>query len=172
MPPPARKILRLGVVPYLNALPLVAEDPRARWIPHPPAQLVRQLKKGAIEAGLLPSLACARDRSLAGIGASCIASRGPVGSVRLFLRVPLRGVRVVRLDPDSVTSVALLKILCERVWNIRSRFVRSASHPDAVLRIGDAGLRDMPGWRCPLRVRQWRAPSRTVRSMAAFCRPT
>ncbi len=110
--------------------------------------LVGDLARGRIDAGLLPSLAFLRDSRFVLLAGPVIASRGPVESVRLFCRVPLARVRTVDCDADSMTSVGLLTILCRRVWRIRPRLLKQGSagarRADAVLRIGDAGMREPP----------------------------
>ena len=73
------------------------------------------------------------------------------------LRIPPGAVLVVVLHAQH--DVAALGVV-ERSRGCRRR-VRAM--PSA---------RDSPGYRWPLNVRQCRAPSRTVRSMAAFCRST
>ncbi len=122
-----------------------------RFIERAPARLVGELSRGRVDAALLPSLAYARDEKLFLVRGPCIASRGPVGSVRLFCRKPLVRVRRIAVDPDSVTSVGLLEILCARVWGIRPRLVpgrgEALGQADAVLWIGDAALRE-PSFLC------------------------
>lgn len=135
-------MIRLGIVPYLNARPLLTRAAGVRFVRRPPVALVGALAAGRIDAGLLPSLAYARHPEWVLVGRVGIASRGPVGSVRLFCRVPLARVRRLAVDPDSVTSVALLRILCVRRFHVRPRFVSDAVGADAALWIGDRGLRE------------------------------
>lgn len=144
----AARPLRLGIVPYLNARPLAAPVAGVRWSEAPPARLVERLARGKIDAGLLPVLAYARDPSLRLVRGPVIASRGPVGSVLLFCRTPLARARRIAAEPGSVTSVALLSILCRRRWGIDPGIVPwsrlPAARADAVLRIGDDALRRSP----------------------------
>lgn len=114
-------------------------------------RLAADLAAGRIDAGLLPTLAFARDPGFLLLPGPVIASRGRVDSVRLFCRVPLARVRRIDCDADSMTSVGLLRILCDRVFRIRPRFLgqgtRAARSADAALRIGDAGMR-APRYAC------------------------
>ena len=105
--------LRLGVVSYLNVEPMirgVKGDPRFELRAAVPSRIAEMLHAGEVDLGVIPSIeyACGDYAIVPGIG---IASRGPVGSVHLFHRVPVEEVRRVALDTSSRTSVALARIL-------------------------------------------------------------
>jgi chorismate dehydratase len=76
-----------------------------------------------------------------------IASRGPVASVALFTSRPIADVRSIALDTSSRTSVALVRVLCSRVFRIAPTLERRGpeitdmlAHADAALIIGDTAL--------------------------------
>ena len=107
-------MLVLGSVPYANARPLLAgldADPGVRLVLEPPSLLARRLAAGELDAALVPSIEALRDPRRVVVPAGCIASRGPVASVSLFHRAPLRPGARVGLDASSLTSAALARIL-------------------------------------------------------------
>jgi predicted solute-binding protein len=142
--------VRLGAVSYLNVRPLVFgldRRPEVRLRFDVPSVCARLLETGEIDLGMVPSithLARPADRLVPGV---CIASDGPVESVALFLRVPMRDVRTLALDTSSHTSAALTRILCARRFGIAPSFVPASpdlsamlAGADAALLIGDPGL--------------------------------
>jgi chorismate dehydratase len=141
--------LRLGVVSYLNAVPLVhglEGDPRFTLVRDVPSRIAERLHAGEIDLGMIPSVEyAAGDYAIVpGIG---IASRGPVRSVNLFHRRPVADVRHVALDASSRTSVALAKILLRERLGHDPQY-RTMGPPveemlaaaDAALVIGDPAL--------------------------------
>src|SRR5262245_18266802 len=109
--------LRVGVVPYLNALPLtyglehrseitLTSDVRSAH--------VERLRAGALDVALVSSVELfenPRYRMIPGLG---VASRGPVESVLLFGHVPPERARSLSLDTSSRTGVALARIVLEQ----------------------------------------------------------
>lgn len=139
--PPSR---RLGAVGYLNARPLtwaLDRDPK-RWdIRYDlPAVCASLLAGGDIDLGLVPSIEYLRSPSYRLIPGVGIGSRGPVGSVALYTRVPLNQVRRIGIDTSSRTSVALLRILCRRRFEIDPEFVPHVPDLAAMTRAYEAGL--------------------------------
>lgn len=136
--------VRLGAVAYLNARPLTWALDRApeRWrirydVPSVCASL---LHAGDVDLGLIPSveyLQAPDYRIVPGVG---IGSRGPVRSVALFTRAPLRAIRRIALDTSSRTSVALVKVLCRHRFRIDPAFVPHGPDLDAMTRGADAAL--------------------------------
>jgi predicted solute-binding protein len=143
--------IRLGAVNYLNVRPLVhgldghADRVRLRF--DVPSECARLLAAGAIDLGMVPSITHVDrpgDRIVPGV---CIGSDGPVASVALFTRKPMRDVTRIALDTSSRTSAALTRILCARRFEIDPVFIpRPPDLPsmladaDAALLIGDPAL--------------------------------
>ncbi len=80
-----------------------------------------------------------------------IASRGPVASVALFARREVADIRSISLDTSSRTSVALVRVLCARVFGIAPTFeshgpdlAEMLTRADAALIIGDKALLQEP----------------------------
>ena len=143
-PSQRRAPVRLGAVDYLNVRPLVhgleryPERVTLRFdVPSVCAQL---LDEGRIDLGMIPSIAYLNrpgDRIVPGV---CIGSDGPVASVALFHRRPMRDVRSIALDTSSRTSAGLVRILCARRFNISPTFVPHEPDLEAMLAAADAAL--------------------------------
>lgn len=147
--------LRLGVVSYLNAEPLVAGlegDAGFELVRDVPSQVAERLHAGQVDLGMIPSVEYARG-DYAVVPGVAIASNGPVRSVRLLLRRPLAQVRTVALDLCSRTSQALARVLLRERLGYDPVYVEMAPEPsrmlekaDAALLIGDPALyMDEPG---------------------------
>ena len=144
----------LGAVSYLNARPVVfglesSPDFAVRF--DVPSQCAELLHAGAIDVGLIPSIEYLRPRGrtapYAIVPDLAIASNGPVASVAIFTTRPMADVRSIALDTSSRTSVALVRVLCPRVFGIRPGLNHQApdlggmlAQCDAALIIGDNAL--------------------------------
>jgi len=134
--------LRLGVVSYLNAVPLVyglEGEARFTLVRDVPSRIAERLHAGEIDLGMIPSVEyAAGDYAIVpGIG---IASRGAVRSVNLFHRRPVADVRRVALDASSRTSVALAKILLRERLGHDPEYVTMGPPVEDMLRSADAAL--------------------------------
>jgi predicted solute-binding protein len=141
--------VRLGAVNYLNVRPLVhGLDARPDLVSlrfDVPSICARLLAEGAIDLGMIPSIAYRpSERIVPGV---CIGSDGPVASVCLFTRRPVREITSIALDTSSETSATLTRILSVRAFEIAPRFLSHApdlpsmlAKADAALLIGDAAL--------------------------------
>jgi chorismate dehydratase len=141
--------VRLGAVGYLNAKPLVyglAGSPRFDVRFDVPARCADLLHEGTIDVGLIPSIEYVNgDYRI--VPDLAIASCGPVASVAIYTTRPMRDVRSIALDTSSRTSVALVKVLCARVFRIQPALERHGpelgemlAEADAALLIGDNAL--------------------------------
>jgi chorismate dehydratase len=134
---------RVGSVDTLNAVPLtrgLESEIQYAW----PSQLAEQLRRDELDAALVSLaevLLTDRYDILDGIA---VASLGEVKSVVLAHRKPLAELREVHLDPASITSANLVKVLlAER--GLKPEFkplpaYTAAPDLDAVLLIGDRAL--------------------------------
>lgn len=118
---------RLGLVSYFNTAPLRYRleellPSEIEILYAPPAILNRLIAKGELEAGLISSLAYAKNqKDLALLPDVSISATGRVGSVLFFYRGPLKALsgQTVALTPESATSVALLKLLLEDFYGLK-----------------------------------------------------
>jgi chorismate dehydratase len=145
---------RLGVVSYLNALPLYrtletrGEVEVARVVP---SKLAAMLEAGACDAAIMPVVDFLRGVGEAIISDACIGTKkegaGAVRSVLLFHRAPIEALKSVAVDTSSHSSVALLRVLLADAYRVLPPFHEHAPNlaqmlqkHEAALLIGDAAL--------------------------------
>jgi chorismate dehydratase len=144
-------VLRLGVVEYLNARPLVygldRQPARFHLRYDVPSRCAALLHERAIDLGTIPSIEYLRGRDYRVVPGVAIGCDGPVDSVAIFSHVPIDRVRTLALDLASRTSVALARVLCHRHFDVAPVFRPMAQDPaamlaacDAAVVIGDAAL--------------------------------
>lgn len=153
--------MRVGRIPYVNCYPVYGAIDRgivplsAEIIEGVPTALNAYMAAGKLDVSVISAVEYARDAQryllLPDLAISC---DGPVRSVVLFSKRPaseLSGRRVL-VSRSSMTSVALLELLFNHVWDARPSFIPadaeltdiarfSAADHDARLVIGDAALR-------------------------------
>ena len=138
--------VRLGAVGYLNARPLVyGLDASSQFdlrfdVPSKCAEL---LHEGAIDLGLIPSIEYNHPitrSEYAIVPDLAIASNGPVASVAIYSRRAIQDVGAIALDTSSRTSVALVRVLCKRVFKITPRLEHRGPDLDEMLAACDAAL--------------------------------
>ncbi len=152
--------MRVGRIPYINCYPVYGAIDRGivdldgELVTGIPSVLNGMMARGDLDVSVVSAVEYARDASryllLPDLAISC---RGPVRSVLLFSRRPaseLTGRRVI-LSRSSMTSVALLELLFDGVWQARPDFAPgdaeladlaafAREEHDARLVIGDAAL--------------------------------
>jgi chorismate dehydratase len=134
--------LRLGVVSYLNAEPLVyglAGEPGFALERDLPSRVAARLAAGELDLGMIPAAAYA-DGDYAIVPGVAIGSRGPVRSVRLYHRGGLGGVRRVALDTSSRTSVVLARVLLHEILGREVETIAAAPDLGAMLQAADAAV--------------------------------
>ena len=136
--------MRVGSVPYLNAVPLTRgiED---QIVLAPPSQLAQLLREGKLDAALVSVTEALFNDAYDVLDGIAVASLGEVKSVFLAHKKPLDEVDLIFCDQASLTSVSLLKVLlAER--GLRPEFrpllnYEDAAFHDYVLLIGDPALK-------------------------------
>jgi len=152
--------IRLAVVRYLNAVPLVqgldaADD--LTLIRVVPSRIADMLSAGEADLGLVSVIDAARaDPPLALLPeAGMIGCDGPTLTVRVFSRVPPERITTLHADTDSHTSVALAQVVLVGRFGVRvpvvdfdpREFSGRASPddwPETVLLIGDKVVAGSP----------------------------
>ena len=136
--------IRVGVVEYLNARPLVyGLDSRPDLFSlrfDVPARCAALLHDGSVDLALLPVIEYLRRPDYRVVPDLAVASTGPVASVALFTTRPATAIRSIAIDASSRTAVALLRVLCAQWFEIEPKFV--TMHPDlqAMLKRCDAAM--------------------------------
>jgi chorismate dehydratase len=139
---------RVASVPYVNAMPLVdglSHDISVAF--DLPSRLPAVLESGDADAVLVSSvyaLSLPGARVADGVG---IVSDGAVESVRVFSRGPLGEVRRLALDPASMTSNLLARLVLKEVYGVcpeaepvSGGLEAMLDGSDAAVLIGDAGM--------------------------------
>ena len=134
---------RVGSVPYLNAVPLTRglED-EIQFLP--PAELARLLQAKDLDAALVSVTEVLTHDGYDILDGIAVAGLGEIKSVFLAHKQPLEEVERIWLDPDSLTSVNLLKVLLAEK-GLKPVFETLTDHSlapekDAVLLIGNPAI--------------------------------
>jgi chorismate dehydratase len=148
---------RIAASSYLNTVPLIwsfthGERQREAELvtDAAPARCADMLKRGEVDAALVPVIEYQRMSGLSLVPEVCVGSRRRVRSVVLVVREEigdLRRVRSVALDTSSRTSAALVRIIFgqflgfEPEWRPRPPDLAAMlTETDAALIIGDPGM--------------------------------
>jgi chorismate dehydratase len=138
--------MRVGRIPYINCYPVYGAIDRGvvslngELVDGVPTELNRQMAAGALDVSVISAVEYARDaKRYLLLPDLSICSDGPVRSVVLFSKRPaseLHGRRVL-VSRSSMTSVALLELLFEDVWDAKPAFVPSDAELSDVARFGE-----------------------------------
>jgi len=147
---------RIGMINFINTAPLyevwqqTVHRPEWRIVEATPAVLNRLLYEDQIDLGIVSSHEyVAHPRRYRILPDLSITASGPVGSVFLFSRVPVKKLsgHLVLLSDQSQTSVHLVKIILEEFYKVKPKYLTgnvAAADPaahSAALAIGDDALR-------------------------------
>jgi chorismate dehydratase len=116
-----------------------------------PAELNERLRRGDLDVSVISVMEAAlRPEAYHLLPDLAIACDGPVESVLLLCRRPVEELegRTVSLTPHSLTSAYLVKLLLDKAYHVRPRFVPGSVGRDASawLLIGDEALRSAPAY--------------------------
>lgn len=149
-----RSRLRLGIVPYLNVLPLLEglseTFPEENWVRATPRDLATHLREGTVDVAIVSVYEGIR-AGYAFVPGAALGSEGPVRSVSLFSKVRVPSIRRVLLDRASLTSIHLAMMLLRDLHGIEpeTEFAPAPIRPDfdwrghpaeAFVVIGDTAL--------------------------------
>lgn len=148
--------MHVSAVSYLNTRPLVwgllagPQKDTIRMDFDLPAECARKLSTGEADAGLVPVIEAARQQ-LTQVGTLGIACKGPVRSILLLSKVPVKDIRKLALDSSSRSSVMLARIILDEAYQVQPETVSMVpdltamlGSADAALVIGDPALRIDP----------------------------
>ena len=143
--------VRIGAVSYLNSRPLIEglgeSVPEAKLLLDFPSRLADGLARGTLDVALVPSIEALSESDYEVVSDACVATRGPVLSVKLYFRKSPAIVRSLALDEGSRTSAALARILLAERFGVEPRIEKftldstiEETTADAVLMIGDRAI--------------------------------
>ncbi len=146
--------MKIGYINYLNCFPFyyhmfeVEPVPEIEVVPAYPGELNRLMKKGELEMSPISSAAYSYlQGDYVILPGFCLSSVGYVKSVVLQSRIPIEELdgKKVGLTTASETSVALLKILLSKYYNVKPEYIPVKPSPDftdidAALVIGNEAM--------------------------------
>jgi len=149
------KPMKVGVVPFLNAQPLVWDMKNHHQLfPVAPNEMGLLLREGRLDIALAPVAASFLLPDLKIIPVGAIGSKGPVKSVRLLSHGPLQKVERLFVDNRSQTSVLLARLILKKWFGTGKVEVRNVDMAnfkpnqvkpwEAVLQFGDIALETAP----------------------------
>jgi predicted solute-binding protein len=146
--------LRISIVEFLNTAPLVwgfTDGPLAGR--HDlsfsvPSQCAEDLRAGRVDVGIIPAIEYQRMENVVALPGIAVAAKNEVRSILVISKMPIELAQTFALDTNSRSSVGIVRLLCQRHWNIAPEFVDAPPDPnkmlakaDAALIIGDPALR-------------------------------
>jgi chorismate dehydratase len=151
MTTPTTPLPRIGAVNYLNSKPLIEGLSElasfAELVLDYPSRLADELGRGELDVALIPSIECLRCNDYEIISDACVATHGPVLSVKLYSRVPMGQVRRLALDDGSRSSATLARIMLAERFGVMPELESlplgnavDANQADAILVIGDRAI--------------------------------
>ena len=143
---------RVCAVSYLNTVPLVwgmLHGPERETFDLEfalPSECADRLASGEADIGIVPVIEVAR-QGLEYFRGTGIACHGPVRSILLISKTPLREIRTLAADSGSRTSVMLARVILAEKFGVEPKIVSRPAglapmlgEADAALLIGDAAL--------------------------------
>ena len=144
------RVLRIGSVSFLNALPLIDgldREGRVDLVRAVPSRLAEMVDQGEIDVGLVPVVDLIRNgRNWHVSSDACIGCDGATLTVRVFSKVDPSEIQTLLVDVDSHSSVALATVIWQEKYGRRLKLVgfdaansdeSAMSSAEAVLLIGD-----------------------------------
>jgi chorismate dehydratase len=151
--------IRIGVVSFLNTLPLIDGLDGLRDVElrrSVPSLLIDQVLSGEVDLALCSTIDYQRaQQELRIVPVGLLGCEGPTLTVRLYAAGPVETLTRVYCDTDSHTSVALMQILLRERYGADPQLIaydarehvahnRPLDWPEAMLLIGDKVVTDSP----------------------------
>jgi len=119
-----RKIIKITAISYLNTIPFIYGIKNSGLLDKyvleldVPSVSARKILEHKADIGLVPVALLKSLKNYRIITDYCIGAVGNVRSVVLLSNLPLKEIKKVFLDYDSLTSVNLVKVLAKKFWKI------------------------------------------------------
>ena len=118
-------MLKISAVSYLNTVPFIHGLKQSELIHNIDLQLdypsicADKLINGTVDLALVPVAVIPKLKNSYIISDYCIGADGAVDTVCLYSDVPVTEIESIGLDYQSLTSVALLKVLLKEYWQLK-----------------------------------------------------
>ncbi len=144
--------VQIGAVSYLNSKPLIEDlaelaAGEAELVLDYPSRLADDLAEGTLDVALIPSFEYLLQPDYEVVSDACVATHGPVMSVKLYSRTPLGEIQSLALDEGSRTSAALVRIMLSDRFGVNPQLEPlpleasiESTKADAILLIGDRAM--------------------------------
>lgn len=143
--------LKIALVSYINTIPFIeaiksseALKDSLELVIDYPAKCAELIKNKEVDGGLIPVGALSDIKGYQNITDFCIGADGKVDTVVLFSNQEFNEIETIYLDYQSRTSVRLVKILAEKHWKKKFKYLptvdgfeESIPKNAAILMIGD-----------------------------------
>ena len=139
-------MLRISAVSYINAKPFVYGIEKSGFLKNYslsldiPSVCAEKLIKGKVDIGLAPVAIIPKLKKYFILPDFCIGADGPVSSVMLYSEVPLKEIKRIYLDNESMTSVMLVQILAKKFWKINPEFISAKKGYEKKIKGTTAGV--------------------------------
>ena len=148
---PLQSIMRVAAIHYLNTLPLIyglQHNSNHELILDTPSSCFKRLINKEVDVALIPVFGTQMHEEVRAISGIGIAAEKQTESVFLYSFKPLNQIKTVAVDPASLTSVNLLKIILRKKYENEPQFITAAQpdisitlkNHDAALVIGDGAI--------------------------------
>ncbi len=133
--------VRIAATSYLNTIPFIYGIKSAFTAPYelllsPPKDCAQTFKSNLAYIALVPIAALGSLEDCKIITPYCLGASSSVRTVALMSSTPAENIKRISLDNESLTSVNLVKILCQHLWHISPEYCCDKD-ADAHLFIGD-----------------------------------
>src|SRR6202521_1377111 len=131
--------LRISIVEFLNTAPLVwgfTDGPlevRYELSFAVPSQCAEDLRAGRADVGIIPAIEYQRMENVVALPGMAVAAKQEVRSILVISKVPVEMARTFALDTNSRSSAGLVRLLCQRHWNIAPEFIDMGPDPNEML---------------------------------------
>ena len=138
--------LRISIVEFLNTAPLVwgfTDGPLAGKYDLSfavPSQCAEDLRAGRVDVGIIPSIEYQRMEDVVALPGMAVAAKNEVRSLLVISKVPIEMAQTFALDTNSRSTIGLVRLLCQKHWNIAPEFIDSPPDPEKMLARADAAL--------------------------------
>lgn len=139
-------MIRIGHNPNTNMLPmfyfLPRHTPLLEWVTAEPAGHNAMLAEGRIDMAPISNFSYAQHwRDYAVLPDFSVSTKGRVGSILLFSKVPLEELKgTVALTANSASSVNLTKILLHRYYHVFPSYMTMSAGLAEMFKVADAAL--------------------------------